>query len=456
MPFRWFSPRTLHHKRPPAIPFARLESLERRKLLTISPDEQLFVYLLNRARHDPVAYQQEQNLNIDLSSAPAAQPLAVNDDLFDSAEFHSNEMATHNYFGHQSQVTGDWPNKMVRDQGYDLPAAWTSNANYVESIAAGTVIDTPIEAMNLLIVDQGVPSLGHRIHLLSIGASHADDHEIGVGHSYNAASTYSNYWAIHITHQEDPGLFLTGVVFTDTNHNGRYDLNEGLSGVTVSTGALTTTTNAAGGWSINVHSAGNYTVTASGGALTTASSAQLTLTDKNREVDFINGNTDGVIDFAAVPAGPPQAPVLTLSPATFTAPTKGKPVIIGGGAVITDSDSPTYNGGNLSIQISSGAGSGDQLTIQKQGKKTGQVNLLGNTIRSGTKSIATISGGSGATALTITFNSQATLQDVQNILRNVAFHTLKRGATTGPRTISFTVTDDTSLNSNTLTRTVNV
>ncbi|MFO1023485.1 MAG: hypothetical protein U0903_22740 [Planctomycetales bacterium] len=455
MLFTWLSKRPARHIRPAVSSIARFESLESRELLTISPDEQLFVYLLNRARHDPVAYQQEQNLNIDLSNVPAAQPLAVNDDLFDSAEFHSNEMATHNYFGHQSQVTGDWPNKMVRDQGYDLPAAWTSNANYVESLAAGTVIDTPIEAMNLLIVDQGVPSLGHRIHLLSIGASHADDHEIGVGHSYNAGSTYSNYWAIHITHQESPGLFLTGVVFTDTNHNGRYDLNEGLSGVTVSTGALNTTTNAAGGWSINVGTAGTYTVTASGGALTVASSAQLTLTDKNREIDFINGLTDGIIDFASVPAGPPQAPVLTLTAATFTA-AKGKPVVLGGGAIITDPDSPNYNGGNLSIQIAAGAASGDQLTIQKQGKRAGQINLLGNEVRSGKTTIGTFSGGASGTALTISFNSHATLQDVQNVLRNVAFHTLKRGATTGTRTISFTLTDDTSLRSNSPTRTVNV
>ena len=44
--------------------------LENRQLLssvTISPEEQLFVYMLNRARNDPVAYQKERNLPIDLS-----------------------------------------------------------------------------------------------------------------------------------------------------------------------------------------------------------------------------------------------------------------------------------------------------------------------------------------------------------------------------------------------------
>ena len=83
-----------------------VESLEDRLLLSVLPEEQLFVYLLNRARNDPVAYQQEQNLSVDLSYVTPRAPLAVNDKLFASSSFHANEMATYNYFGHQSQVTG--------------------------------------------------------------------------------------------------------------------------------------------------------------------------------------------------------------------------------------------------------------------------------------------------------------------------------------------------------------
>ena len=52
---------------------------------------------------------------------PPRPPLAANDQLFDSAGFHAEEMATYDYFGHQSEVTGDWPNQMARDAGYPLP-----------------------------------------------------------------------------------------------------------------------------------------------------------------------------------------------------------------------------------------------------------------------------------------------------------------------------------------------
>jgi len=278
-----------------------VEQLEARVLLTITPEEQLFVYLLNRARHDPASYSQEQSLGVNLSYVSSQPPLAVNNLLYASSGFHSNEMATFNYFGHQSQVTGDWPNKMVRDQGYSLPEWWTSNANYVESAAAGT--DTAVYTLNTLIVDAGVPSLGHRNHLLSIGSFQQEDREIGIGHSFNINSNYDHYWAIHITRSDPLDTFLTGVAFNDLNNNGRYDLNEGLSGVSISTQGLQTTTNAAGGWSIKVAGSGTYTVTASGGSFNGSSTANVNVSSRNREVDFISGNPQAVVDFRYPPTG---------------------------------------------------------------------------------------------------------------------------------------------------------
>ena len=59
-------------------------------------------------------------------------------------------------------------------------------------------------------------------------------------------------------------LFLTGVVYTDTNGNGRMDVGEGLSDVTVAAGTFSTKSNAAGGWALRVP-AGSYRVSASGG-----------------------------------------------------------------------------------------------------------------------------------------------------------------------------------------------
>jgi hypothetical protein len=61
-------------------------------MLAVSAQEQLFIYLLNRARANPVAYQQEAGLSVDLSGVAARPPLAVNDDLSDSAQYHSDDM----------------------------------------------------------------------------------------------------------------------------------------------------------------------------------------------------------------------------------------------------------------------------------------------------------------------------------------------------------------------------
>lgn len=294
----------------------RSERLEERVLLSVSAQEQYFVYLLNRARHDPVAYQREAGLNVDLSYVPRRPPLAVNDRLFASAGFHAEEMATFNYFGHQSPVTGDWPNKMARDQGYPLPASWPNNANYIESIAAGTFFSTATGPLALLIEDPGVSPPGHRNHLLGIDDFNRDHREIGVGHAFNGNAYYRNYWVVHATRSSPADMFLTGVVFRDDNGNRRYDPGEGLGGVSVAAGPFNTVTNAAGGWSIKVP-AGTYTVTASGGGFVGTATAVASVTE-NVAVDFISGLRQGMVNFA-FPPGSNQPPVVVapLGPFTF-------------------------------------------------------------------------------------------------------------------------------------------
>lgn len=276
------------------------EALEPRVVLTISPEEQLFVYLLNWARSDPQAYEERENLPVSLADVAASEPLAVNDSLFASAGFHAEEMANNNYFDHQSQVTGDWPNQMAEDAGYDLPGYFELDNNYIESIAAGNAFSGAQDTIDLLVIDEGVPSLGHRKHLLSIGDFYDQSKEIGVGRGFNLSSLYDYYWAVHATFSNENDVFLTGVVYNDGNNNQRYDLNEGLSGVTVDLGGgLTTTTNAAGGWSIQVTANSAYTVTTSGGSFVGTATSQVDVTSLNRAIDFRSGVTAGVVDFGA-------------------------------------------------------------------------------------------------------------------------------------------------------------
>jgi hypothetical protein len=268
---------------------------------SVRPEEQLFVYLLNRARHDPVAYQQEQNLPVDLSYVDPQPPLAVNESLFASARFHTDEMAAQNYYDTQSAVSGDWPNKMARDHGYELPAHFLNDVNNIESLTAGTLRATAQQALQTLIVDDGIP--GRRNHLLGIGGFEIY-REIGVGHSFSASSDFDHYWAVHAALSNTSDRFLTGVVFDDRNNNQRYDLNEGLAGVRVVAGVFSTATNAAGGWTIEVSSAGSYLVTASGGQFRGLATAYVTATAGNVEVDFVSGNGQGFINFEPQIAAP--------------------------------------------------------------------------------------------------------------------------------------------------------
>jgi hypothetical protein len=272
-----------------------MESLEPRRLLAVTGLEQEFVYLLNRARHDPAAYAQEVNLGVDLSNVAPRWPLAVNDQLFASAGFHAEEMAEFDYFGHQSDVTGDWPNKMARDAGYPLPSGWGDDANFIESLTAGQAMAAA--ALRALIHDGGGPTGGHRSHLLGIGDFWGANREAGIGHAFDSTATYRNYWAIHLARRGPETQYLTGVVFHDGNNNQRYDGGEGLSGVTISAGDLTTTTNAGGGWSIPAPD-GEYLVQASGGAFQGASAVPIVMEGDNIEIDFISGRPGGQINFS--------------------------------------------------------------------------------------------------------------------------------------------------------------
>jgi len=284
---------------------ARFETLEERLLLAVSAEEQLFVYLLNRARHDPAAYAAEAGLAVALTDAAPQPPLAVNPELFDSSEFHADEMAVNDYFAHQSAVTADWPNKMARDAGYALPAAWLDGANNIESIDAG--LAGAAETLAQLLENAGADPLDTQAHLLATDLLFEPHREIGVGHATDAGSTFVDYWAVHTAFTDTTGPFLTGVVFNDLNFNGIYDLNEGLAGVDVTDGTTAVQTNAHGGWSLP-YDGSQVVVVCSGAPFGGWVSAWLNATPMNTEVDFISGYPAAVVNFGDITLAAPSAP----------------------------------------------------------------------------------------------------------------------------------------------------
>lgn len=262
-----------------------------------SAQEQEGVWLLNRARHDPVAYGDE--IGLDLTGTVPRHPLAVSLELTGAARFHAGEMLGHDYFAHTSPVSGDGPNQMAVDHGYDLFGMglgmdWGTDNN-IESIAFGfNLLPDSADALELLIIDDGVVPPGHRIHLLATSTFYEDHVEVGFG---RVAGGASRYYAIHTGWQSPGDLFVTGVVYRDSDGDGEYDRGEGLGGVTVDVGGTQTTTLAEGGYAVLV-GPGSHVVSCSGGPFAGESVAVADVVASNVEVDCIEGVPLAEVDFA--------------------------------------------------------------------------------------------------------------------------------------------------------------
>ena len=246
---------------------------------TGAADRQQLVYELNLARWNPVAYGVAANVSWD--DMVARPPLALDDRLLESSQAKADEMAINGYFAHRSQVTGLWPNQLARNAGYPLGDDFALEANNVESLHSGSPI--PFEVLTSF-----AKSPTHRRHLF--GESWFENHrEIGVGRS-----VIENFWAVHTAFRPGIRPLLTGVVFADSNDNGRMDLGEGLSGVTVHVGDQVVVTDAGGGYSLEV-TAGSYAVTAFGSGFSGVSGGEIRVATYNVGVDFVSGNREPIV-----------------------------------------------------------------------------------------------------------------------------------------------------------------
>jgi uncharacterized protein YkwD len=239
--------------------------------------EQLFLEDLNDARANPTAYG--QSIGVDLSYIAPSQPLAFDTALIEAARLHSQDMNDRNYFDHDTP-DGVTPEQRVAQAGYVGSFAG-------ESIAAGTLYTDPAIVLRDLIVDAGVPSLGHRNHLLSNPPFSASQSEVGIGAALGGSGTYTNYWTIDTGIPSDTRPFLTGVVFDDANQDGKYAVGEGLGGITISVaGVGATTSYDSGGYEIQLDP-GAYSVTASGGALAAPETETVTIGANNARLNFM-------------------------------------------------------------------------------------------------------------------------------------------------------------------------
>ena len=196
----------------------------------VTASEQLMLELINLARLDPAC--EAQRLGIDLNAGlPAGsitanpkQPLAFNDLLVTAARHHSVWQIDNDIFSHIG-VGGSSPGDRMAAAGYAFTGLW----GWGENIAWRGVAPGPIDPAAAIAVqhDSLFLSPGHRTNLLNDGMR-----EIGVGQAIGSFIRDGTNWSASIVTQDlafaGSQLFLTGVVYQDSNEDARYGLGEGL------------------------------------------------------------------------------------------------------------------------------------------------------------------------------------------------------------------------------------
>ena len=166
------------------------ESLNTAKdITTISENERELIFEINKLRSDPPRYAREvvkprlakfhadgmvytnsQGVYIRTSEGKKAvmeciqaleatspmQPLYYDSRLYDAAISHGTDMRDNNFFEHDSSDG---------TQFYERLQKFGFNGHCAENLAAGN--DAPEEIVLQLIIDDGVPSRGHRTNLLT-------------------------------------------------------------------------------------------------------------------------------------------------------------------------------------------------------------------------------------------------------------------------------------------------
>lgn len=258
-------------------------------------EEQLFIYLLNKARSDPPAYG--KSIALDLAGVAPQRALAVNKELTSSSRFRSDDMLKRDYFDHVDP-DGIGPNARASEFGYALGQNYKRDkiTNNVESICAG--YEQAADILKSLVIDEGIENLGHRKQLLAMQPFHALAREIGVGIVQRGKLTakYEAYCTIHLAARDKPSAFVTGVVYEDKNANGAYDVGEGIGGATVSADAVQTVSLQHGGFSLPLPR-GPYVIRCDKGGFNGPATASVILRGENIHVEFVSGKKFGIVDF---------------------------------------------------------------------------------------------------------------------------------------------------------------
>jgi hypothetical protein len=263
-----------------------------------TPQEQLMLELVNRARANPPAeaarfgMDLNENLPPDTISPHPKPPLAFHPHLITAARAHSDWMLAADVFSHDGE-NGSTPGDRMVAAGYVFSGSWT----WGENIAWKGTTGTPNPTQFSVDMHEGLfRSPGHRENLM-----HAPFDEIGIGIrsgvftledvDYNAVMATQNFARSGST----PAPLVLGVVFRDANGDQAYSVGEGLAGVTVTpaAGGAYAVTSGTGGFAFPAPAtSGTITVTITGPGLAAPLTKTVNLAAVNVKLDFeVNGET---------------------------------------------------------------------------------------------------------------------------------------------------------------------
>jgi len=356
-------------------------------------DEQYLMEITNRCRANPLAdinriiNSTDKNIQnaldyFDINSADlltdfaaytSKPPLAFNANLIAAARNHCQRMADYDYQGH-----GDY------DGGPSTLTERLKAAGYSSFILGGENVYayaySAMHAHAAFLVDWGVQDLGHRKLLLEL---YEDTifREMGIGIiSENDSSTKVGPLLVteEFGYQNSNVVFITGVVYQDTDRDKFYSPNEGLSDFQIMPdhGQYYAISSASGGYAIPVaKNSGRYFLTATRSDFS-AMTASVEVTDKNIKVDFLAESTaEASVSGTVIDAGSNGLPLanvtIFLNPGEYTTTTNSAGLFTitgiqaGTYTLVASMEGYTFEPNTLIITLTSGQTYTTQITAVK-------------------------------------------------------------------------------------------